>query len=178
MFGKQEMVMEDSEFSQIMANGEFKKESHKAFFVLLYYLGVRKSEALRLLRMDFTITEEYLHINHYPLKHGLKHKGFTLDRSLPYLDILIEWLVKLKPAMKVFPFSGVTAWHIIKRAAGREYYPHYFRLNRVVKFLRKKELTLDEIRGWMCWTSLSTVDNYLGFSERSLKKMGKPDILE
>ena len=172
--GKQHETLDIEVLKTIIETGHFCKESHRAFLILLYYTGMRKSEALRLMRMDFTLDKygERIHVKHYPLKHGIQHTGFYLPYGLPFVNILREWLVKLKPAHKVFPFSTVTAWHIVKRVLPK-HYPHYFRLNRCVKLLNKRELALDDVRTWFGWTSVKTIDNYLGYSTRTVEKVSE-----
>lgn len=56
--GKIETPTSDEEFAEGMETGEFKKDSHRGYCVLLFYSAVRKGEASRALEEDFQLTEE------------------------------------------------------------------------------------------------------------------------
>lgn len=52
--GKVERPTTDAEFDKGIVSGDFKKERHKAYAVLLWYSGVRKREALKVTRDQFS----------------------------------------------------------------------------------------------------------------------------
>ncbi len=79
---------------------------------------------------------------------------------------------KRKKGRRVFPFSSFTVWLIVKRVLPN-HYPHFFRLNRTVKFLNNPKVTVDEIRQWMAWKRLATVESYIGYSERAIGKLNR-----
>ena len=72
---------------------------------------------------------------------------------------------------KVWDFSPKTAWLIVKRAMGDEYYHHFFRLNRATRFLDDPETTLPEMKAWFGWKRSDSVDPYIGYSRRHVRKM-------
>lgn len=170
--GKQKREMPKEEFYKVMEQGIFvKPHIHKPFLVLLYYIGCRKSEALELTKENFKVTEDILYVDVLAKKHGVERASFKLKRELPYLELITERVKKTRKGGRVFPFNGWTAWKIVKRAVGEKYYPHFFRLNRTVKFLNNPKVTLNEIRQWMAWKKIETVNNYLGYSERTIGKL-------
>lgn len=171
--GKQKSEMEKETFYDIMEHGNFvKPQTHRAFLALLYYVGCRKAEALELTKENFKITDIFLYVDIPAKKHGIERSPFKLNRKLPYVDVILERAERTRKGKRVFPFNSVTAWLIIKRVAPKKY-PHYFRLNRTVKFLNNPNVTLNEIRQWMAWKSIDTVNNYLGYSERTIGKLSQ-----
>jgi hypothetical protein len=56
--GKIQRPLTDEEFKESMEHGLFKRSKHRAFCVLLFYSGVRKGEAARTVKEQFTTTEE------------------------------------------------------------------------------------------------------------------------
>jgi len=173
--GKQKRVMENPAFWNIIEHGHFvKPRMHKAFVTLLWYVGCRVSEIIELTKAQFEITKDLVKIDIPAKKHGIERPPFQLNRKLPYVNELAEYIeARRGKKRKIFPFSRVTAWQIIKRCCGPKYYPHFFRLNRIVKFLDNPNITLNEIRQWNAWKSLRTVENYLGYSERTIGKLSK-----
>ena len=170
-FGKQKKEMLKEEFYDIVEHGRFVKGLlHKSFLVFLYYIGCRKSEALQLTKENFRITQDNLFVDVSAKKHGIERSAFKLNLSLPYVPFIMKQLKMTKLGQKVFPISPVTAWRIVKRVAPKKY-PHYFRLNRTVKFLNNPDVTLNEIRQWMAWKRMETVNSYLGYSERAIGKL-------
>ncbi len=171
--GKQKSEMEKETFYEIMEHGSFVKPlMHRAFLALLYYVGCRKAEALELTTRDFRITDDFLYVNIPAKKHGIERSPFKLNRKLPYVELILKRVKSTMKSKRVFPFNPVTAWLIVKRVAPKKY-PHYFRLNRTVKFLNNPNVTLNEIRQWMAWKSIDTVNNYLGYSERTIGKLSQ-----
>ena len=90
---------------------------------------------------------------------------------LIHIEHLTVVLMKTKKGQRVFPFSRQTAWNVVKRVLP-EHYPHFFRLNRVVAFLNK-DVAPNKIRIWMGWKKFKTVENYLGYSEETIKELSE-----
>lgn len=170
--GKQKQEMPKEEFYKIMEQGKFVKHYHKAFLALLWYTGARVSELLELRKEHFKTKGNILYVKVKAEKHGTERTAFQLHKDLPYVNLIVKRTEKVRGTQRVFPFTRQTAWRIIKRVAP-EKYPHYFRLNRTVKFLNNPDVTLNEIRQWMAWKSIKTVDHYLGYSDRTMEKLGK-----
>jgi len=155
-----------SAFEQLTLSGRFTHFKHKGFLVLLYYSGIRRAEALRVVKEQFQITEEELIFSvglrlkkRKPFETPPLH--FPLD--LPFIDKLVYAIENTKPNNRVFPFSEKTAYNICDRVG---YYPHYFRLNRITQFF---------LRNY----SIAQVRSYVGLSLRALEfYIGLVDIIE
>jgi hypothetical protein len=100
----------------------FKNHSRdKSFLALLYWAGVRKSEAYERVKEDFKITETDLVVDfHQRKKHGLAVPPLEIPLDLPFVDLIVERVRKTKAGRRVWNISGVTAWRIIKRALEKE----------------------------------------------------------
>lgn len=170
--GKQTRELTKEEFYAIMEKGRFVRKSHKAFLILLYYIGCRKIEALRLRKESFKVKNGILFADIPAAKGGIERSPFQIDVNLPYVNLLCARVEKTKKKKRVFPFTEVTAWNLVKRVLPN-HYPHFFRLNRTVKFLNDPNISLNEIRQWMAWKRLATIDSYVGYSERTIGKLSK-----
>jgi integrase len=170
--GKQNEEMPKATFYKIVEQGHFTKHWHKALVVLLWYTGSRISELLELRKQHFTIKDNILYVTVKAKKHGTPRNPFQLHMKLPYVNLIAERTKNVRGNRKVFPITRQTAWRIIKRVAPKKY-PHYFRLNRTVKFLNNPDVTMNEIRQWMAWKSIKTVDHYLGYSDRTMQKLSE-----
>jgi len=148
----------------------FRKKSHKSFLVFLYWFGVRRSEALERMPEDFEVKDGLLIVN-APAKKGGEREPLEVPVNYPYVHLIIERLNKTKPNQRLWPFSSVTAWKVVKRAMGKKYYPHFFRLNRATRFLDDSSTTLPQMKAWFGWRRSATVDAYIGYSRRHVKEM-------
>lgn len=172
-FGKQKKTLEPDAFSEIMLKGKFANITHRAFLVILYYVGCRVSELLKVTVEDFYIKDNNLHVDILASKQGVERPTFTLPLKLPHMEWVYTVLkkTKKKPGTLVFPFSRQTAWRIVKRVMP-EHYPHFFRLNRVVSFLDLK-MPQNKIRIWMGWNRIETINNYLGYSKGTIEELSE-----
>ena len=75
----------------------------------------------------------------------------------------------VNPTRRVWNISGPTAWRIVKRVMPK-HYPHFFRLNRATRFLEDPETTIPEMMAWFGWKASKTVDPYIGYSRRHIRK--------
>ena len=158
-------------FTEIIEKGRFTQLlSHKSFLAFLYWFGVRRSEALERVREDFRVEDGVL-IVEAPAKKGGSRKALEIYVDLPFVDLIMEQVNRIRPSRRVWSFSHTTAWKIVKRAMGRNYYPHFFRLNRATQFLEDPNTTTPEMMGWFGWKSKRTVDSYVGFTHRYIKGM-------
>lgn len=143
--------------------------SHKSFLVFLYWFGVRRSEALERTPEDFEVKDGMLIVN-APAKKGGERLPLEAPIDLPYIDLIVEKVNTTLPLHRVWPFSTVTAWKIVKRAMGPKYYPHFFRLNRATRFLEDPETTAPDMLAWFGWKSKRTIDRYVGYSHRNVRR--------
>lgn len=157
------------DFNTIMTTGHFCHLKHKGFIVLLYYSGVRVSEAIRSLKEQFIFTPKEIVFN---VGARLKKKttfetpplNFPLDA--PHINSLKYAIENTKSGKRVFPFCRQTAWNICDRVG---YYNHFFRLNRVTNFLLD-EYSIVQVRSWT-GLSLRALEFYVGLVD--VMKMGE-----
>ena len=145
---------------------EFKGSIHElpiarqAFLSILFFAGVRVSEALALTSENIHCTPDTVFIEFYRLK-GSKQ---TDPIPLPRQDAL-EWLCHQEG--KLFPWCRKTGYNIVQRAFP-SLYPHYFRMNRIVKISDEfGDATVYSYVG-ICAQS---IDHYRG--KVDIKKVGK-----
>jgi len=132
----------------------------QAFLSILFFAGVRVSEALALTSNDISCTSDKVYIQFFRLK-GSKQTDPIPIPSTPYT----KWLCEQDGPL--FPWCRKTGYNIVHRAfAG--FYPHFFRQNRYTDLAEK--------------FSLATVVSYSGLNPLSveyyitkvdIKKVGK-----
>jgi len=160
-----------------MENGRFAKDkmlSHKSFLAFIYWFGVRKAEALERTKKDFLVKDGLLIVNATPKKGG-EREPLEVPVNYPYVDLIIKKVEQTRryPENKegrVWNFSPRTAINIVKRVMGDRYYPHFFRLNRATRFLEDPTTTLPEMKAWFGWKTAKTVDPYIGYSRRHIRR--------
>jgi len=176
-YGKITAPIDFQTFRDAMENGRFAKGkalSHKSFLAFLYWFGVRKAEALERTKEDFLITDGLLIVNARPKKGG-ERESLEIPVDYPYADLIIENVKRTRHSPRnedgrVWDFSPRTAINIVKRALGDRYYPHFFRLNRATRFLEDPTTTLPEMKAWFGWRAAKTVDPYIGYSRRHIRR--------
>ena len=163
-----------------MENGRFVKGkalSHKSFLAFLYWFGVRKVEALERTRQDFMVKDGLLIVDAKPKKGG-EREPLEVPVDYPYVNLITENVEQTRrnpenKESRVWDFSPRTAINIVKRAMGDQYYPHFFRLNRATRFLEDPTTTLPEMKAWFGWKAAKTVDPYIGYSRRHIRRQRK-----
>jgi len=164
--GKIESPITDEEFNHGMEYGKFLQSSHEAYCVLLFYSAVRKTEGLRTIREQFTLTKDTIYFEvGQRLKHSKKTPTLPLSLNAPYMDRLKYQIDVTLPHERVFPFSDKTAYNVVRRAFK---YPHLFRLSRITWFFsphpelnRPQGFSIGEVVNWT-GLSLAALDYYLG----------------
>jgi len=170
-YGKVTAPIDFQTFKEAMENGKFAKGrmlSHKSFLTFLYWFGVRKAEALERRKEDFLVKDGLLIVDATPKKGG-ERESLEVPVNLPYVDLIIRNSKQTKED-RVWNFSPRTAINIVKRVMGDRYYPHFFRLNRATRFLEDPTTTLPEMKAWFGWKAAKTVDPYIGYSRRHIRK--------
>ncbi len=148
--------------------------SYKSFLAFLYWFGVRKAEALERKKEDFVVKDKLLIVNATPKKGG-QREPLEIPADYPYVDFIIKKVEQTRPFLgneegRVWNFSPRTAINIVKRVMGERYYPHFFRLNRATRFLEDPTTTLPEMKAWFGWKAAKTVDPYIGYSRRHIRR--------
>jgi integrase len=170
--GKQTDTIELKFLTDRMNRGVFKQPLRdKSFLALLYWTGVRKSEAYERVKEDFIVTETDLVIDfHQRKKNGLEVPPLEIPLDLPYMNLILERVQKTRQGRRVWPLSSATAWRIVKRALGEKYYPHFLRLNRITRMFDDPTTTIPEAKSWTGIKTAKALDVYIGFSKRRMEK--------
>jgi len=166
--GKQEVPMEFNQFIENMNSGKFCKAKHRAFAVLLVYYGVRKSEARRATKEQFSIQGNLLFFDvGQRLKHSKKTDPLPIPTDAPFVNELINLIEETPEGKPLFDFSDKTAYNIMQRAGF--FYPHYARLTRITKFFQDGR-PITEVKSWTGLT-LQALNYYAG--KVAILDMGK-----
>lgn len=166
----------------------------EAFFWLLYYCGVRKSEAYERVATDFKVTEENLIVDfHQRKKRGAEVPPLELPLSWYGMDKLVKAVqaaANCKPRNKavftyidkkrvralqanrwVFPhIQSTRAWEIVQNVLGIGFYPHFLRLNRLTELASDPSSNLTRLKSFTGIKSTRVLDSYLGTSKKEQKK--------
>ena len=153
-------ITREMEYNEFKASIDALPIARQAFLSILFFAGVRISEALALTSNDISCTPDTVYVQFKRLK-GSKPTDPT---ELPRADAL-EWLCHQEG--KLFSFCRKTGYNIVK-SVFPDLYPHYFRLNRVTKVLDQfSVVTVQNIFG----LSLNSITYYIGRVD--IKRVGK-----
>lgn len=112
-----------------MNTGKFVKKEHRAYCILLFYSGVRRTEARRPKRKDFSLQHGLIFFDvGKRLKHSKQTDPIVIPLDAPYAQELWDVIEQTPQGEKVFQFSDKTAYNAVRRVFK---YPHYFRLTRI-----------------------------------------------
>ena len=169
--GKIATPLTEDEFKEGMHSGHFVRKKHRGFCVLLYYSAVRKMEALRALREQFTIEPEAIL---FDVGERLKKQKswfketppLLLPFKAPFMEDLREAIEHTRTKKRVFPYCSKTGYNIVARVFK---YPHLFRLSRITWFL-EHDWPISKVRSWT-GLSLMSLEYYVGIVD--IRKMGE-----
>jgi len=193
-YGKQKAILPVENFKEKLEISQLKLE-HKAFLVLLWHSGARKSEVYERVKDDIEITEEHVIVDfHQRKKHGDTVPPLKIPRRfygveeylLPYIQKPKRMNQKTlytyetaegkliihsarKRAKWLFPhISSTTAWRICKKVLGQEYYPHYFRLRKFSKIgMNREKGSITHLKAVSGIKSLKALEAYLGYDQEA-----------
>ena len=166
--GKVLIPLSEQQFLEAMKEGKFAKTEHRAFFVLLYYTGVRVSEALRARREQFTIRNNAVYFDVLKrLKHGKHTAPLRIDLEFSHAEELHACIAHAKAKKRVFPYCRMTGYSIVRRAIGT--YPHHLRLTKITDFFMQK-YPIPKVQSWT-GLSLGALNFYVGMVD--IDEMGK-----
>jgi hypothetical protein len=176
-YGKITAPIDYQGFEKAMDEASFPKGktlSYKSFVAFLYWFGVRKAEALERVVEDFHVKDNLLIVNAIPKKGG-QREPLEIPSDYPYVDLIIKKIGQTRRSSsnmegRIWSFSPRTAITVVKRVMGDRYYPHFFRLNRATRFLEDPTTTLPEMKAWFGWKAAKTVDPYIGYSRRHIRR--------
>jgi len=104
-------------------------QNKQAYLSILFFAGVRVSEALALTSNDITCTEETIYIQFFRLKGSTQTDPTPIPKTR-----YTNWLCEQEG--KLFPWCRKTGYNIVHRAFP-SMYPHFFRMNRITKISEK-----------------------------------------
>lgn len=190
--GKQTQVMHFAEVKQKVAEAELTR-SEEAYFWLLYWCGVRKSEAYERIAEDFKITDSHL-IAGFARKKG-SEKVPPLEIPLHYFGVdkivaEVKRARQSKPKIKrlfisedkkrvgkqfrgkwVFPhIQSTKAWQIVRKILGQGYYPHFLRLNRLTIIGADPSTSFIRLKTFSGIKSVKSLSAYLGQDKKEQRK--------
>lgn len=187
--GKQEEIIDFQNVRRQVAEARLSC-SEEAYFWILYYCGVRKSEAYERVAEDFNVSQSHLIIDfHKRKKGGAEVDPLKLPRNWPGINKIIMCIEKAeqrKPNYKnlfvykdkkrvkvrtkarwAFPhIQSTRAWQIVKQVLGIKYYPHFLRLNRLSEIGSDPSANLLRLKSYSGIKSTKSLEAYLGTSEK------------
>lgn len=165
--GKIQIPLTPEDFNKILDTGHFVHLDHKAFFCLLYYFGIRKTEGLRAVKEQFTVKGQELFFDvGKRLKRGKHTPPLNLPLDKPGALLIWRTVEKTKPGARVWPYSAKTGYNIVARVL---YYPHHLRLSRITNFF-SKNFSITQVRSYTGLT-LQSLESYVGIVD--IQKMGR-----
>lgn len=176
--GKYNFGKPDSEIDLSMFQAALEKSKlslrQRAYLIVLYWLGCRRSEPLVILKEDIEERDSSLFISiHYRkddkgerilfsrAKRGQAGGPTELPLTNYGINLIKEAWQKTKSHKKVFPFSDKTGYRAVQKVFPHKT-PHWFRYNRVTK-LRKRlgqDITIDGIKSFTGIRRDTTIQNY------------------
>ena len=173
--GKPNREISVIELIKYLEKATFIRLSHKAYFVLLYWIGARRTEPLNLLKEDLREESDRLFMKIPAFKHGERGGEIELPMDLPGIIFLKNRWIKTRKHRRLFPFATSTSWRIIKRVDPK-LSPHWFRHNRITKFrklLDLKKISKDDIKSWTGIKSDRTIEGYGMKTQEGISKIAK-----
>ena len=171
--GKNLFPLTDQQFKEALDNGKFTETKHKAFTVVLFYYGVRVTEALRARKEQFNISETHIRFDVgerlKKRKYSQKKKREIVARGIlrtaplplkldrPYVQLLKEAVESTESEKRVFPYCRKTGYNICDRAFHT--YPHRLRLTCFTVLADKYGIA--RLKSWSALT-LPALDYYMG----------------
>lgn len=185
-FGKPDAEIELEDFKNRLNKTKLSTRK-KAYAILLYWLGCRRSEPLVIKKEDIEEREGSLFISiHYRkndsnelipfsrAKRGQAGGPSEIPLQLFGVDLVKQVWEKTKRGRNLFPFSDKTGYRIIKELYPKKT-PHWLRYNRITK-LRKMlgdKLTIDEIKSFTGIRRDATIQNYGLKTKAGIHKIAK-----
>jgi len=138
------------------------KLRHRAYVMLLYWVGCRRGEPLSIKKEDLTETNGVLFVNIPAFKGGERGGAIELPLTCYGADIVRQVWQKTKKGRKLFPFVDQTGYRTVKKLFP-EKSPHWFRHNRLTKLRRKRDegkISTDDIKSFTGIKQDATIERY------------------
>ena len=156
--GKIMIPLTPKQFIKGMSEGKFAREKHRGLAALLYYTGIRISEALRAHKEQFSLYENRINFEvGKRLKRGANTPPLIISMKNIFANLIWEAAEETKPKERVWPYCRRTGYSIISRVWN---YPHHLRLTRITD-LFSKGYTIPEVKTYTGLT-LPALDFYIG----------------
>lgn len=135
---------------------------YKAYIIILYWVGCRRSEPLFIMKEDVEEKNGCLYITIPALKGGERAGPVELSLSLYGMNLVkLVWLQTLE-GTRLFRFSDKTGYRKVKRLFPKKS-PHWLRHNRLTKLRRKREqgeISIDDIKSFTGIKTDFTIEHY------------------
>ncbi len=142
----------------------------KAFVVLLWHTGARKSEAYELSRESVIVLEDCVVVDFGKRKKGGEDvPALRIPRAYYAVEPILVAYIKSKRTRLLFPhIKRDTAWRAVKQVLGEEYYPHYLRLRKLSEV--GKHYGITHVKSISGIKSLKALEAYIGYDEAIQKE--------
>ncbi len=139
----------------------------RALISLLYLTGSRISELLVLKRWQISKQNiqdtDFLVLEKMPV---LKRRTDNIVRTVlipiekekELCKLVVEYINQIQPEEKIFSFTRVRAWQIVKEITGK--FNHYFRHSRVTHLITIYGFSAQELKKFFGWASSKMADTY------------------
>lgn len=165
--GKIQTPLSDEDFIEGMNRGPFLKPKHKGLVALYYYSAVRKTEASRAKKEQFTLNKKTIIFSvGKRLKHGIETPPLNIPIEAPFASTIWEAVENTQQGELVWPYCPKTDYNIVHRVFK---YPHLFRLSRITNFFLEG-WTIAQVHSWTGLT-LKALDYYTGLVD--VARMGE-----
>jgi len=159
--GKPNRELTLEEFREAITNSRI-SPLYKAYIVLLYWVGCRRSEPMAIRKEDIVEKDGALHIKIPAYKHG--ERGGVIALPLDYfgVNLIKEAWQRTRGNRRVFNFTDKTGYNYVKKVFPKMT-PHWFRHNRITKLRRMidgKTISLDDVKSFTGIKSDRTIQHY------------------
>lgn len=148
---------------------------YKAYVILLYWLGCRRSEPMFVLKEDLEEEEGSLYLTIPALKGGRRGGPIELPLTLYGMPLIKGVWEHAQEGERLFPFCDKTGYRIIKKLFPKKT-PHWLRHNRLTKLRKKRDrgkITTDNIKSFTGIRRDSTIERYGMKTEKGIRKVAQ-----
>jgi hypothetical protein len=192
--GKQEEPIPYAIFNQKVSEAKLNTEK-ESFMWLCYHSGARKSEVFERVVQDCQVTDSSFIIDFGQRKKGsARTPPLEFPLSFPGVHVIIKQLERARQkraslktiyyqdnktrvhkkgrAQWLFPHIGSqTAWRLVKAVLGKEYYPHFLRLNDLTQTaMNEPTATVVTLKSKSGIKSLKALEAYIGVDKKETAK--------
>lgn len=172
--GKPNEEIELQELQNVLAKSMM-NQWYKAYVILLYWIGCRRSEPLEVTQKDVEEKDGSLFINIPAFKHGERGGPIELPLSLFGVAAIRQVWKATPQGICIFRFSSKTGYRIVKRLFPKKS-PHWLRHNRLTKLRKKRdrgEITTDDIKSFTGIRTDATIEGYGMKTEKGIHKVAQ-----